>query len=66
MLNDYMLSESMALLGFLNPWLYGTGLTGLNDVTAGSNPGCGTSGFTAVAGWDPVCPAGLVPFPLSR
>ncbi|KAH9050034.1 subtilisin-like protein [Lactarius hengduanensis] len=27
---------------------------GLYDVTSGSYPGCGTDGFSAVAGWDPV------------
>ncbi len=26
----------------------------LNDVTEGSNPGCGTPGFSAGTGWDPV------------
>jgi tripeptidyl-peptidase-1 len=25
-----------------------------NDVTEGSNPGCGSPGFTAAKGWDPV------------
>jgi tripeptidyl-peptidase-1 len=24
------------------------------QITSGSNPGCGTNGFSAVAGWDPV------------
>ena len=55
-----------SLLGFFNPWLYGSGLTGLNDITTDSNPDCGTSEFTAVAGWDPMGPAGLVTFPFSR
>jgi tripeptidyl-peptidase-1 len=26
----------------------------MNDVTDGSNPGCGTRGFPAKIGWDPV------------
>ena len=26
----------------------------LNDITAGSNAGCGTDGFLALEGWDPV------------
>jgi len=26
----------------------------LNDITSGSNPGCGTDGFNATVGWDPV------------
>jgi tripeptidyl-peptidase-1 len=25
-----------------------------NDITSGDNPGCGTHGFKAVRGWDPV------------
>ncbi len=60
--NDYLLSVGKAPLGFLNPWLYAAydvGLLGLNDITSGSNPGCGTEGFSATAGWDPVRPARL-------
>ncbi|KAG0273841.1 hypothetical protein BGZ96_004638 [Linnemannia gamsii] len=41
-------------LGFLNPWLYGKGRAALNDIVWGSNPGCGTQGFSAAKGWDPV------------
>jgi len=62
LLNDYMLSEGMAPLGFLNPWLYGRALTGLNDITSGTNPGCNTDGFTAVVGWDPVTGLGTPDF----
>ncbi|KAK5708507.1 hypothetical protein LTR17_020638 [Elasticomyces elasticus] len=40
-------------VGFLNPVLYANPWAP-NDVTNGSNPGCGTNGFTAVKGWDPV------------
>jgi hypothetical protein len=56
LLNDYLLSTGRAPLGFLNPWLYGRGLDGLNDIISGSNLGCKTKGFTAVVGWDPVRP----------
>ena len=51
-----------APLGFLNPWLYSDEVhivKGLNDIIAGSNPGCGTQGFKAREGWDPVRPATL-------
>ncbi|KAF8267640.1 peptidase S8/S53 domain-containing protein [Lactarius quietus] len=48
LLNDYLLSIRKPLR-FLNPWLYGEGREGLNDVASGSNPGCGTEGFTAIA-----------------
>ncbi|KAH9170162.1 subtilisin-like protein [Lactarius sanguifluus] len=54
LLNDWLISTGRYPLGFLNPWLYGRGLAALNDVTEGSNPGCGVDGFSAVAGWDPV------------
>ena len=57
LLNDYLISRGKAPLGFLNPWLYSLpirGLQGINDITIGSNPGCGTLGFPAAPGWDPV------------
>ncbi|KAF8262578.1 subtilisin-like protein [Lactarius quietus] len=56
LLNDYRISNARPPLGFLNFWLYGDGLAGLNDITSGSNPGCGTEGFWATVGWDPVSP----------
>ncbi|KAI9449009.1 peptidase S8/S53 domain-containing protein [Lactarius psammicola] len=52
LLNDYRISKGKPPLGFLNPWLYGDGLAGLNDTTSGSDPGCGTYGFPAIIGWD--------------
>ncbi len=57
LLNDYLISNGKAPLGFLNYWLYSDGLAGLNDITSGSNPGCKTDGFSAITGWDPVRPA---------
>jgi tripeptidyl-peptidase-1 len=54
------MGEGKAPLGFLNPWLYGHGRFGFTDITSGKNPGCGTEGFTAVQGWDPVCPATIL------
>ncbi|KAF8258987.1 subtilisin-like protein [Lactarius quietus] len=62
LLNDYRLSQGKRPLGFLNPWLYGGGLAGLNDITSGSNPGCGTNGFPAIVGWDPVTGLGTPDF----
>ena len=52
-----------APLGFLNPWLYSNEVRthkGLKDIVQGKNPGCGTEGFEAREGWDPVRPATLV------
>ncbi|KAI9454052.1 subtilisin-like protein [Lactarius psammicola] len=54
LLNDYLLSKGEEPLGFLNPWLYGDASDAFSDITRGSNPGCGTPGFSAVEGWDPV------------
>ncbi|KAH9033610.1 subtilisin-like protein [Lactarius pseudohatsudake] len=62
LLNDYRLATGRNPLGFLNPWLYGIGIYGLNDITSGSNPGCGTDGFTAIVGWDPVTGLGTPDF----
>ncbi|KAF8258995.1 peptidase S8/S53 domain-containing protein [Lactarius quietus] len=62
LLNDYLLSIGKKPLGFLNPWLYGLGVVGMNDIKSGSNPGCGTEGFSAVAGWDPVTGLGTPDF----
>ncbi|KAH9007659.1 subtilisin-like protein [Lactarius hengduanensis] len=62
LLNDYLISQGRSPLGFLNPWLYGGGLSGLNDVTSGSNPGCNTDGFRTIVGWDPVTGLGTPDF----
>ncbi|KAH8980549.1 subtilisin-like protein [Lactarius akahatsu] len=62
LLNDYRLATGRKPLGFLNPWLYGLGIDGLNDITSGSNPGCDTDGFTAIVGWDPVTGLGTPDF----
>ncbi|KAH9167160.1 subtilisin-like protein [Lactarius sanguifluus] len=62
LLNDYRISNGKAPLGFLNVWLYGICLGGLNDITSGSNPGCNTDGFSAVPGWDPVTGLGTLDF----
>jgi tripeptidyl-peptidase-1 len=49
LLNDVLLSKKLPPLGFLNPLLYSKGLAGLNDITTGNNPGCGTQGFNVGA-----------------
>ncbi|KAH8108267.1 family S53 protease-like protein [Phellopilus nigrolimitatus] len=64
LLNDRLIAAGKAPLGFLNPLLYSaTGKAALNDVTSGNNPGCGTSGFTARTGWDPITGLGTPNFP---
>ncbi|KAJ7682849.1 family S53 protease [Mycena rosella] len=61
LLNDQLIAAGNAPLGFLNPWLYANPSM-LNDVTTGSNPGCGAKGFAAKAGWDPVTGLGTPDF----
>ncbi|KAI0331459.1 family S53 protease-like protein [Cubamyces sp. BRFM 1775] len=53
LLNDALLNAGKPPLGFINPLLYSEGVAALNDVTSGSNTGCGAQGFPALAGWDP-------------
>jgi tripeptidyl-peptidase-1 len=48
-------------VGFLNPVLYANP-NALNDITSGNNPGCGTQGFSAVNGWDPITGLGTPNF----
>nr|VWO97513.1 Oligopeptide transporter OPT-like protein [Ganoderma boninense] len=62
LLNDYLISKGKPPLGFLNPLLYSKAAPALNDITSGSNPGCGTSGFSAGEGWDPVTGLGTPNF----
>ncbi|KAF8239071.1 subtilisin-like protein [Tricholoma matsutake] len=62
LLNDVRLSNKLPPLGFLNPLLYSKGVTGFNDITVGHNSGCGTTGFNATKGWDPVTGLGSPDF----
>ena len=49
-------------LGFINPALYANPEV-LIDITNGTNPGCGTLGFEAASGWDPVTGLGTPNYP---
>ena len=53
LINEARLCSGKSTIGFINPFLY-QHPEAFNDITSGSNPGCGTSGFSAVSGWDPV------------
>nr|OQO16541.1 hypothetical protein B0A51_14505 [Rachicladosporium sp. CCFEE 5018] len=53
LLNEERLTVGKGPIGFLNPVLYSHPWA-LNDIVNGSNPGCGTNGFSASPGWDPV------------
>ena len=57
LVNDQLLNAGRPTLGFLNPLLYSSAAAAgvFNDITVGSNVGCGTAGFPAMPGWDAVC-----------
>lgn len=59
---DERLAAGKGSLGFINPVLYQHPEI-LNDIKNGSNPGCGTDGFDAVGGWDPVTGLGTPNYP---
>jgi tripeptidyl-peptidase-1 len=53
LLNEERLQAGKGPIGFLNPTFY-KHPEAFNDITEGGNPGCGTEGFKAQPGWDPV------------
>ncbi|KAL1654284.1 hypothetical protein SLS61_003289 [Didymella pomorum] len=53
LLNEERLEKGKKPIGFLNQIIYKHPEM-FNDVTVGGNPGCGTDGFPASPGWDPV------------
>lgn len=57
LLNDARVAAGKRPLGFLNQILYGNPNL-FTDITQGFNPGCGSPGFPAVQGWDPVTGVG--------
>ncbi|KAL8821248.1 MAG: hypothetical protein Q9223_000673 [Gallowayella weberi] len=62
LLNEIRLYAGKSTLGFVNPFLYANP-DAFNDITQGGNQGCGTPGFQAVSGWDPVTGLGTPNFP---
>jgi tripeptidyl-peptidase-1 len=56
LINEQRIKAGKSPVGFINPVLYANPWA-LSDIIEGGNPGCGTNGFDAVDGWDPV--AGL-------
>ncbi|MCJ1312860.1 hypothetical protein MMC25_006536 [Agyrium rufum] len=53
LINEARIDIGKSSVGFINPTIYKYPQL-FNDITAGGNQGCGTAGFTAVPGWDPV------------
>ena len=53
LINGERIAAGKGPIGFLNPTLY-QNPDAFTDITKGANPGCGSKGFTAEQGWDPV------------
>lgn len=78
LLNSARVSSRLPTLGFLNPWLYSIGKSGLNDIVDGASTGCNglarfdgepnggpviaNAQWEAVPGWDPVTGYGTPDF----
>jgi len=64
LVNDALMADGQAPLGFLNPWLYtGAGEKAFTDVVNGSAIGCNGPGFPAGKGWDVASGFGTPQFP---
>jgi tripeptidyl-peptidase-1 len=61
-INEERLAAGKSTVGFVNPVLYAHP-EAFFDVTQGDNPGCGTNGFSAAEGWDPVTGLGSPNYP---
>lgn len=62
LINEARQSIGKGSIGFINPVAYAHPEV-FNDVTKGDNPGCGTNGFDAEKGWDPVTGLGTPIYP---
>ena len=51
-INEERITAGKKTVGFVNPTLY-QNPSALHDITTGSNPDCGTNGFSVAKGWDP-------------
>lgn len=61
MINEKRLESGKSPVGFVNAALYANPQV-MNDIKIGNNPGCGTEGFSAVKGWDPLTGLGTPNF----
>ena len=62
LINEERTAVGKGPVGFINPVLYANTWV-FNDIVNGSNPGCGSKGFSAVEGWDPVTGLGTPKYP---
>lgn len=53
LINEQRINAGKKVVGFINPTLYANPSI-RNNIITGGNQGCGTAGFSAVPGWDPV------------
>lgn len=60
--NEERIAAGKSTVGFVNPTLYAHPEM-FNDITVGNNSGCGTPGFYAAKGWDPVTGLGTPNYP---
>jgi len=64
LVNDARLFAGKKPIGFINPTIYSCDFAdAFHDITNGTNQGCGTVGFKATEGWDPVTGLGTPNFP---
>lgn len=61
-INEERIAANKPTVGFVNPVLYEHPEV-FQDITVGNNSGCGTSGFQASEGWDPVTGLGTPVYP---
>lgn len=61
-INEERLAVGKSTVGFVNPTLYANPQV-FHDITVGNNSGCGTPGFYASTGWDPVTGLGTPNYP---
>ncbi|KAI0717849.1 subtilisin-like protein [Cerioporus squamosus] len=62
-INDARLAVGKRPIGWVNPALYSSAFKhAFQDIINGTNPGCGTQGFAARPGWDPVTGLGTLNF----
>ena len=61
-INEERIAAGKSTIGFVNPTLYANA-GAFHDIVTGSNPGCGTNGFSCAEGWDPVTGLGTPDYP---
>ena len=61
-INEERIAVGKGPVGFVNPTFYAHP-EAFHDITIGNNSGCGTPGFYAASGWDPVTGLGTPNYP---